>query len=273
LRATGLYLPYFELTQAGSNEPLPYPGLRRVSLSETELQAPQRATRRLVELQDSPFAAAASAARRKLAFDLPLDADTVETVIAPPLPQDGSESLAVLQEAVATHTAVNCRYFAISRDADEERAIEPYGIYFQWGHWYCVARARDRNAMRVFRADRMRNASLLKNDTFTVPGDFDIRRYLGRAPWEMGEGAATTARVRFAFPVSRWVENQRAGRAVEPASEDGSAVLEFDVRDRARFSAGSSPRQDASLLSPHRWRGNWWTCGRASPPSPMTGEA
>ncbi len=235
LRAAGFYLPYFELARAGDPGSRPYPGVRRIQLSDTELAALDRATRRLTQLTNTSLASAGRAARRKLAFDLPLAADATGLVLELPLPEEGRQSLEVLQQAVASNTAVACRYYTISRDAEEDREIEPYGIFFQWGHWYGVARARDRNALRVFRADRMRNTRLLRNDTFSVPADFDIRRFLGLAPWEMGDGPVTVVRVRFAFPMSRWVENQRVGRPVEAAGDDGSLVLEFDVRDRAAF--------------------------------------
>ena len=67
--------------------------------------------------------------------------------------------------------------------------IEPYGLMLSWGYWYCVARARDCGAMRVFRLDRMRTAELLQDESaqFLVPPDFSVRNYLDRAPWELSE--------------------------------------------------------------------------------------
>ena len=251
LKQAGVYLPYFELARAGGT--YPYSGIRRIPLSDDELRALDRATSRLAQLSDSPLAEAAHTARQKLAFDLPLAEDAVERILADPLPDHGRESLGVLQEAVASHTAIACRYYTISRDSDEERVLEPYGLFFQWGHWYAVARDRLRNVLRVFRVDRMRQARLLEGDAaaFSVPKEFDIRPWLGRAPWEMGEAPATVARVRFTFPTSRWVENQRHGRQVEPIAEDGSEVREFEVRNTAAFLRWLlSFRRDATLLEP-----------------------
>lgn len=251
LSAPGFYLPYFELTRAGERAPRPYSGLRQVSLTDDELAALDRATRKLASLTSTPFATAAAGARRKLAFDLPLVADAAERILEVPLPEPGREALEVLQRAVVDRRAVECRYYTISRDALEPRVIEPYGLFFQWGHWYCAARARDRNAVRVFRVDRMRDAKRLDQESFEVPKAFDIAGYIGRAPWELGSGAVTPARVRFDFPVSRWVVNQRAGRVLEAETEDGSAVCEFDVRDRGAFVRWLlSFRGEASLLEP-----------------------
>ncbi|HKP30176.1 MAG TPA: WYL domain-containing protein [Gemmatimonadales bacterium] len=250
LKAAGFYLPYFELARAGASQ-RPYTGVRRIPLTDDELKALDRATSRLAQLEDSPLADAARTARRKLSFDLPLADDASERILTDPLPEQGRESLGVLQEAVASHTAVACHYYTISRDSDAERVLEPYGLFFQWGHWYCVARARDRNAVRVFRVDRMRDARTLEKDAFQVPQDFDIRPWLGRAPWEMGDSAPATARVRFTFPTSRWIENQRHGRQVGAAADDGSEVREFEVREKDAFLRWMlSFRGDAVLLEP-----------------------
>jgi predicted DNA-binding transcriptional regulator YafY len=245
LKDRGFYLPYLELTEApvrpSARPPVrpsahPYSGLARVSLTANEVRILDDATRRLAERVELPLASAAASARRKLAFDLTLDEVAAERVIGVPLPREGPRTLAVLQSAVAERQAVACRYYSIGRDADEEREIEPYGLLFESSQWYCVGRARDRDALRVFRVDRMREARPLGGEAaFTVPAAFDIRRYAGRAPWELGEGPSAVARIRFAFPESRWVLNQGRGRVVEPLLEDGGAILEFEVRDRDAF--------------------------------------
>jgi len=259
LKPSGFYLPYFELlpgNRTASNAPSardrPYAGLPHATLTEPDLRILDRATRRLAQRDELSLATAAAAARRKLAFDLPLDDASAEQVLASTLPEQGRRALEILQRAVMDRTPVSCRYYSISRDSDEERAIEPYGLFFQWSHWYCVARARDRDALRVFRVDRMRGATALESEpAFEVPASFDVRSYLGRAPWELGNGPITTVRVRFAFPESRWVLNRRLGRTVEPLLDDGGAILEFDVKDRSALLRWLlSLRAQATVLDP-----------------------
>ena len=240
-----VYLPYFELTETGErgkgegerkDNSRPYP-LRSIPVSADDLRRLDEATKRVAAHQGSPLAAAAASARRKLGFDLPLSLGRVETVLGRPLGPDGEAALAVLQRAVSDNVAVRCRYFSIGRDAHESRVIEPYGLFFSWSRWYCVARARDRDALRVFRVDRMRDAELLTgaDAAFSVPDGFSVRSYLGRAPWELSDAPATSVRVRFAFPESRWVLARGTGKPVEPMLEDGGAVIEFGVRDRNPF--------------------------------------
>jgi predicted DNA-binding transcriptional regulator YafY len=260
LKPSGFYLPYFELHPSTESSyrhtalppDRPYSGLPHATLSEAELRILDRATRHLAQREELSLAGAAAAARRKLAFDLPLDDAALEQVLAAPLPEHGRQSLEVLQRALMDRIPVSCRYYSISRDSEEQREIEPYGLFFQWSHWYCVARARDRDALRVFRIDRMREAKALDDrPTFQVPASFDVRTYLGKAPWELGQGPVTTVRVRFAFPESRWVLNRRMGRPVDPVLDDGGAVLEFDTRDRSALLRWLlSLRRQATVLEP-----------------------
>ncbi len=236
LRPAGFYLPYLELS-AGPPPALPVPGVKRVRVTRDDLAALDRATQRVAASAVPVLAAAASSARRKLAFDVPLPLASVERVLARPLPAEGQRSLEVLQRAVADRTAVRCRYFSIGRDAEEVREIEPYGLWFGWGRWYCAARARDRDAVRVFRVDRMREAEALKgrDAAFAVPAGFSLRGYLRRAPWELSEREPVRAVVRFTFPEARWVLAQGVGEPVDEVREDGGADIAFAVRDAAPF--------------------------------------
>lgn len=236
LRPTDVYLPYLELGSKAVSK-RPYRGLRHVAVSDADMALLDRATQYVAQRTESPLSRAAQSARRKLEFDLPLPLRAVERILAQPLPPETSRTVQALQRAVAERTAVRCRYYAIGRDAEEEREIEPYGLFFSWGRWYCVGRARDRDAVRVFRVDRLREVRLVKGSDagFEAPTSFSIRRYVDRAPWELSETEATPVRVRFTFPESRWVQGRGVGKVIEPLLDDGAAVLEFAVRDRGPF--------------------------------------
>lgn len=235
LRARGVYLPYLEL--ADDQEPRrPYHGLDQIVLTRAELSVLDRATRWLADQSEAPLARAAASARRKLAFDLPLEPETVERILALPLPAHARHSLAVLQEALIERVAVACRYYTLSRGIEEPRTIEPWGLLFQWSRWYCVGRARDRSDARLFRVDRMRDAEKVNGPEaqFEVPVDFDVRRFAGRSPWEFGTAPALTATVEFRFPESRWVINRRVGRVVQDDGDRG-AQLAFQIREADSF--------------------------------------
>lgn len=248
------YLPYLELAEGGERPEPVYQGLRRLVLSGDLLQRIDRGTERIAQHAGGRLAAAARSLRQKLAFDLPLaSSPAVERLLSALATSDADRCLGVLQRALVSRTAVRCRYYTITRDAEEEREIEPYGLYFTWGKWYCVAHARDREALRVFRVDRMSAPNVVKGrgGRFDVPGDFSVRPFAGRAPWELSDTEPTTVRVRFRFPEARWVQRQGLGEVVEPVLDDGGAVLDFAVRDRNPFLRWIlSFRDRADIISP-----------------------
>jgi len=236
LRDRDFYLPYLEADRSPSPA-RPYHGVQRLRLEKTDVALLDRATRRVAESGLPVLADAAVSARRKLEFDLTLPLHAIERVLSRPLTGEAAQSLEVLQRAVAEHCAVTCRYFAIGRQAEEDRVIDPYGLFFNWGRWYTAAFSRERDAMRVFRVDRMKNAALMKGKdaAFEVPDSFNIRDYAVRAPWELSESKPTTVQVRFAFPDSRRVLAQGAGAVVDEMLDDGAAVIAFTVRDSGPF--------------------------------------
>lgn len=237
LQQASFYLPYLELRGTGTTGSRTYPGVPRIEVTAEQVQVLQRALTRLAEREEFPLARAAKSAILKLTFDEPVPVQSVERVLAAPLTRDAEKGLEVLQLAVQNRNTVTCEYYSIRRDTREEREIEPYGLFFNWGQWYLVGRARDRDFTAVFRVNRMRRVKLVrgKGAAAEVPDGFSIREYVGRSPWELSSNVPQTVRVRFAFPESRWVQAKELGTTVDEMTEDGSAELEFAVRDRGPF--------------------------------------
>jgi predicted DNA-binding transcriptional regulator YafY len=237
LRPGDFYLPYLELEPApttAERPARPYRGLRTLKISRQDLAILDRATRRLASRPDFPLAAAAASARRKLAFDLPLTVPQTERILAGLSRRRATQALEVLQQAVATRRRVRLIYYSIGRDAQEQLVLEPYGLFLNWGRWYCAGAASGESEWRVFRVDRMRGADLLEG-TFTPPATFSVAEYVGRLPWELADSPPVRVCARFAFPESRWVLAQRVGLVREALMADGGAVLEFHVRDSGPF--------------------------------------
>ncbi len=235
LKAGDFYLPYLEI-EDGPVAERPYQGLQSISLTRQDLEVLDRGSSQLAQRAEFPLAKAAASARRKLAFDLPITPAHVERILAEPMSDETEGVLALLQDAVARHVAVRCRYYSIGRDVEEERELEPQGLYFNWGRWYCVATPRRSFEFRVFRVDRIKSADLipLPEGQFYPNPKFSIRQFLGRSPWHMGEGEATPVRVRIRYPEYRWVMARGLGYPVSTA-DDREAELEFQVRDEPPF--------------------------------------
>lgn len=235
LKARDFYLPYLEAP--GRRAKRPY-FLNSVNLEASEVPILRRAAERVAALEGTPLGAAALSAVRKLAFDLPdLHVGSEERAFPRDVSEASERQFAVLRQGVEQRRAVRCRYYSIRRDAEEQRVIDPYGLMLSWGHWYCVGRSRERNALRVFRLDRFKSATLVEGEAgaFTVPRDFTINAYLNRAPWELSDEKAVTVLVRIGFPQSRWVIGERLGKVTKRVTDDAGSEFEFQVRAADAF--------------------------------------
>lgn len=238
LGARDFYLPYIDVrTRRLRSTTRPY-ALPSVTLEPEEVPVLRRAAERVARLGDSGLGSAAKSALRKLSFDRPeFETREGERVFTAPTRNAFDQEFAAVLASVRGRRAMVCRYYSIGRDVETERTIEPYGMMLSWGHWYCVGRARDRNALRVFRVDRMRDVRMLEGDEaeFEVPRSFNIETYLNRSPWELSSDKPVAARIRVAFPQSRWVVGEGLGQVVKPVTRDGGVELEFAVRSKDPF--------------------------------------
>lgn len=237
LRPGAFYLPYLELEPApttAERPARPIRELRTLKISRRDLAVLERATGRLAGRPDFPLAAAAAAARRKLGFDLPLTVAQVERILGGLSMRRDAQAVDVLQRAVALRRRVLVTYYSIGRETQERLELEPSGLFFNRGLWYCVARSSGLSEWRVLRVDRMREARMLES-RFTPPAEFNLAGYVGRLPWELAGSPPVRVRVRFAFPESRWVLAQHVGQVREALAADGAAVLEFQVSEAGPF--------------------------------------
>lgn len=104
----------------------------------------------------------------------------------------GPPHLDVVVEAVAQRRSVQFEYYAISHDRAQQRLVDPYGVGFYGGHWYLVARDRERDQVRSFRLDRIRSqpaplSEATEEGDFEPPVDFRLSDHLGRQAWELPE--------------------------------------------------------------------------------------
>jgi proteasome accessory factor B len=254
-----LYLPYLRLiaSEPGSGEqegespgasfPSPHaPG--RVTLREEELATARDALREVLSLPSFPFRREARTALGKLTFDLDPalrtlpdeDPDTgpVLRILDRPGGADPEGVLETVLDALYDRRILRFRYHSIGRDRVEEREAEPWGLLFQWGAWYLVARdptKDDGSQIRLFRADRMAGAHLARpgaaGPDFQVSDSFDVREFAGRRAWELEEEDGDELEVFLRFGPSAALLAARNGWGeLEAEEDDGSAVRRFRVR-------------------------------------------
>ncbi len=100
-------------------------------------------------------------------------------------------ALAPVYEATRRRAPVRFRY------KGEARHVEPWGLSSKRGRWYVVGFDREREQMRVFRADRIEGAVDIGDDAgFEVPDDFRPEAELTEEPWQLGGGDAVSVRIR-----------------------------------------------------------------------------
>jgi proteasome accessory factor BC len=149
-----------------------------------------------------------------------------------------SQRLAKIETAIFRQKTITFDYYSLQRDSLDARKVDPYHLLFRDGQFYLVGRSHERDAMRVFRLDRIRGkvayATKAEHD-FKRPAGFDPREYAGRAGWQFGEAAAT-AEIWVSDRIAWQVERQygRFGE-IEPA-EDG-IVFRTDYADARQLAS------------------------------------
>ncbi len=161
----------------------------------------------------------------------PLDLPTQRTVglgiTAAAGGHDVSQRIAKIDTAIYRRKRIEFEYHTMASDETALRRVDPYHLLFEGGQFYLVGLSHEREALRVFRLDRMRGkvayATKAEHD-FQRPEDFDPRPYANRVPWQLGEPAGT-AEVWFSERVAWLVERHFAAYGELEHGDDGSCVF------------------------------------------------
>jgi predicted DNA-binding transcriptional regulator YafY len=134
--------------------------------------------------------------------------------------------LGKLEAAISKQRTVKFPYWSISRDEERERTINPYALFQDSGAWYVVGHDLEVGDERTFRVSRIRGEirfATRRERDFRLPAEFDVDRYRGRPPWQIGDPVGE-ARIEVAGDTAWWVERTYgdSGRI-----EDGVFVTEY----------------------------------------------
>ena len=158
--------------------------------------------------------------------DAPTEAARSVEVLDPDYSVEMPGRLAKLEGAISKQRTVKFDYWSISRDEHAERTLNPYALLPDNGVWYVVGQDLDREDIRTFRVSRIRGdikfATRRERD-FRTPPDFDIEKYRGRPPWQVGD-IVGEARIDVRGDTAWWVQRTYGdiGRL-----EDGVFVTEY----------------------------------------------
>jgi proteasome accessory factor C len=160
---------------------------------------------------------------------------------------DDSEIAAVVSQAIASNHLLELDYYKPNEDEFSERRVEPYQLVNGREGWYMAAFDPERNALRHFRLDRVRNARVT-DDAFTPRPEIDLEAAV--------EGWARTGEVEASRVARVWISPERARWAreehrVAQELEDGAVIVEYSYKGRD-FLAREILKEagDAAVLEP-----------------------
>ncbi len=99
-----------------------------------------------------------------------------------------------IRRGARQHRQIRITYQGSSAPDPTDRQVDPYALVHRTGWWYLVGYCHLRQALRIFRVDRIRGLDLL-SEPFRMPDDFDARGYLDRV---FEDQPVVKARLRFA---------------------------------------------------------------------------
>jgi len=124
-----------------------------------------------------------------------------------------------LEDAVRRQRQVRLTYYVPARDEESDRVVDPHAVVQHHGVDYLDAWCHSAEAPRLFRLDRVHEATVLESPVTT---DQSETRDLSEGIFSSGDEATlVTLALR---PEARWVEEYYATEEVRPTADGGSEV-------------------------------------------------
>jgi proteasome accessory factor C len=136
---------------------------------------------------------------------------------------DDSEIAQLVSRAVADRRLVAIEYYKANEDVFSERTIEPYALMNGLDGWYIAAFDPEREAMRHFRLDRVKEVTVLE-ERFEPRPEVDVAADLDGWPRTGEVEASQHARVWISPERARWLREERP---VVDELADGAIIVEF----------------------------------------------
>src|SRR5919197_873761 len=158
--------------------------------------------------------------------EAPTDTAMRVEVLDPEYSGEMQGRLSKLEAAISKQRTVKFPYWSISRDEERERTVNPYALFQDAGGWYVVGQDLDVGEERTFRVSRIRGEirfATRRERDFRLPAEFDVDRYRGRPPWQIGDSVGE-ARIEVAGDTAWWGKRTygESGRVA-----DGVFVTEY----------------------------------------------
>lgn len=124
-----------------------------------------------------------------------------------------------IEDAVRRGQQVALTYYVPARDEESERVVDPYAVVSHHGVDYLDAWCHSAGAPRLFRLDRIHEATVLDTPVVT---EASVGRDLSEGVFTGGDDATLVTLALHAG--ARWVEEYYAVQAVRPGPDGGSQI-------------------------------------------------
>ena len=150
-------------------------------------------------------------------------------------PEAQGPRLEILRQAARERRSVRMTYRGRGGSEASRRDFDPYALVVRWGWWCTVGYCHLREAVRIFRVDRIVDLDLLQRH-FEPPADFDVNAYLDQA-----QAAQPLVRTRLLFSPAMADAARESGTFWESIQEqpDGSLIVVMTAPD-VRWAASTA---------------------------------
>lgn len=159
-----------------------------------------------------------------------------------------------VETAINDRERLKIRYYTKSSETYSERKVDPYLIVFRGRAWYLVAFCHMRNAVKLFRVDRIKEVKVLR-EYFTLPANFSANAFFASS-WLIEQGEPAKVRLRFFPEAARWVKDGYYHRFQQITElPDGGIIFEATVtgtREITKWILGYGP--EVEVLEPQSLR-------------------
>jgi predicted DNA-binding transcriptional regulator YafY len=135
------------------------------------------------------------------------------------------ETVLLLADAIRRARRVQAQYRSFEGERTQ-RELSPYGLVVHAGRWYLAAHDHTRSALRTFRVDRIRRATIVDAEATAAPDGFDalehVSRSLAEVPWPW------VVDVLLELPVED-ARRRIPGTLAQLSEEDGGTALRMRV--------------------------------------------
>ncbi|MDE5898355.1 MAG: WYL domain-containing protein, partial [Treponemataceae bacterium] len=266
----------FEYLRDEMNAPLEYDRTRKmyhytdptfsvpnVVLTEGELFTVSALTQLMEQYKNTPLEQSFKNIMRKIASVLP-ESVVVDSAflnkdvcfISDPLPKIDERCFNSIFKAIKSRTVISFEYKSSRSRTYTEKRFDAYRVLCRRGNWYAIGLDRGADEIRVYALARIKNIAF-KAETFSVPGEFNIEKYID-LDFGIWNNAGQDTEYEILFPPQtgsyilerEWHKEQEAVQ-----NEDGSVLLKFKSNQKQMiFSWLMGFGKDATVIRPPELR-------------------